>query len=202
MNQLDKGIDMASAKSTKATGSAKPLKKKPTWTDVKSAIAGFERSALIGLISNLYTFSSENKDFLHARFSLCADVLKPYKKTIEEALYPDVMSNDDVEIATAKKAISNYGKAVGDPKGMLELMVYFVECGAGFSLDVGYGDEVFFASLERMYEKAIKLLLTLDEATIDDYYGRFEELVTSTRDIGWGFHDTLGDVFSEAFPEE
>lgn len=193
---------MASAKSTRPTSSAKPLKKKPTWTDVKAAIAGFEHSALIGLISDLYTFSSENKDFLHARFSLGADVLKPYKKTIEEALYPDVMSNDDVEIATAKKAISNYGKAVGDPKGILELMVYFVECGAGFSLDVGYGDEDFFASLERMYEKAIKLLLTFDEATIDDYYGRFEELVTSTRDIGWGFHDTLGDIFYEAFSEE
>ena len=138
--------------------------------------------------------STPNKNFLHARFSLGSDALKPYKKIIEDALFPVVMSNDDVEIATAKKAISDYGKAVGDPKGLLELMVHFVECGASFSLDVGYGDEVFFAALERMYEKAIKLLLTLDEATIDDYYDRFEELVISTSDIGWGFHDTLGDI--------
>ena len=53
-----------------------------------------------------------------------------------------------------------------------------------------------------MNKIATKLLLTLDEETIDDFYGRFEDLVTSTRDIGWGFHDTLGDIFSEAFPEE
>lgn len=192
---------MASKKSSKSTDTTKPPKKKLTWTDVKSAIANFERSALIGLISDLYAYSTPNKNFLHARFSLGSDSLKPYKKIIEDALFPDVMSNDDVEIATAKKAISDYGKAVGDPKGMLELMVYFVECGASFSLDVGYGDEDFFAALERMYEKAIKLLLTLDEATIDDYYDRFEDLVTSTRDIGWGFHDTLGAIFSEAFPE-
>jgi len=85
---------------------------------------------------------------------------------------------------------------------VLELMVYFVECGASFALDVGYGDEHFFASLERMYEKAIKHLLTLDEATIDDFYDRFEDLVTSTEPIGWGFHDTLGEIFYEAFPEE
>lgn len=182
--------------------SGKSPKKKPTWSDVKAAISGFERPALLGLISDLYAFSPENKDFLHARFLLGADVLKPYKKIIEEALFPDVIANDDVEIAVAKKAIANYGKAVGDPKGMLELMVYFVECGAAFSLDVGYGDDDFFASLERMYEKAIKLLLTLDEATIDDYYDRFEELVASTSDIGWGFHDTLSDIFYEAFPEE
>lgn len=193
---------MTARKSTKLTAAAKPLKKKPSWSDVKAAIANFERPALIGLISDLYAYSTPNKNFLHARFSLGSDALKPYKKIIEDALFPDVMSNDPVEIATAKKAISDYGKAVGDPKGLLELMVFFVECGASFSLDVGYGDEYFFAALERMYEKAIKLLLTLDEATIDDFYVRFEELVTSTRDIGWGFHDTLGDIFSEAFPEE
>ena len=193
---------MTARKSTKPTTATKPPKKKPSWSDVKLAIADFERSALIGLISDLYAYSTPNKDFLHARFSLGSDALKPYKKIIEDALFPDVMSNDDVEIATAKKAISDYGKAVGDPKGLLELMVHFVECGASFSLDVGYGDEYFFAALERMYEKAIKLLLTLDEATIDDYYGRFEELMISTSDIGWGFHDTLGDIFYEAFPEE
>ena len=112
------------------------------------------------------------------------------------------MSNDPVEIATAKKAISDYGKAVDNPKGMLELMVYFVECGSRLSLDCDYGDEHFFESLERMYEKAIKHLLTLDEATIDDFYDRFEDLVTFTQDIGWGFHDTLDDIFYEAFPEE
>jgi len=190
------------AKITKSATSVKPLKKKPSWSDVKTAIANFERSALISLISDLYAYSTPNKNFLHARFSPGSDSLKPYKKIIEDALFPDVMSNDPVEVATAKKAISDYGKAVGDPKGMLELMVYFVECGAGFSLDVGYGDEDFFVALERMYEKAIKLLLTLDEETIDDFYDRFEDLVTSTSDIGWGFHDTLGDIFSEAFPEE
>lgn len=193
---------MTTKKSSKKAASDKPPKKKPSWNDVKSAIAKFERPALISLISDLYAYSTPNKNFLHARFSLGSDSLKPYKKIIEDALFPDVMSNDPVEIATAKKAISDYGKAVGDPKGMLELMVYFVECGASFSLDVGYGDEYFFAALERMYEKAIKLLLTLDEAIIDDFYDRFEDLVTSTEPIGWGFHDTLGDIFSEAFPEE
>ena len=42
---------------------------------------------------------------------------------------------------------------------------------------------IFLQLWERMYEKAIKLLLTLDEATIDDFYDRFEELVTSTRNL-------------------
>lgn len=81
-------------------------------------------------------------------------------------------------------------------------MLCFVECGTRFTLDYGDIDGEFYESLESMYERAIKLLLTLAEATIDDYYGRFEDLVTSTQDIGWGFHDTLEAIFSDAFPEE
>jgi len=129
---------MSPKKTTISKAAAKLPRKKPTWSDVKAAIANYERPALIGIISDLYAYSTPNKNFLHARFSLGSDALKPYKKIIEDALFPDVMANDSVEIATAKKAISDYGKAVGDPKGMLELMLYFVECGARFSLDCGY----------------------------------------------------------------
>ena len=193
---------MTTSKTTKSATSAKSHKKKPSWSDVKSAIAKLERPGLISLISDLYAYSTPNKNFLHARYSIDSDALKPYKKVIDAALYPNVMSNGPIKIATAKKAVSDYCKAVGDPKGMLELMVYFVERGTKFTLDYGDIDGQFYSSLERMYEKAIKLLLTLDEETIDDFYDRFEDLVTSTSDIGWGFHDTLGDIFSEAFPEE
>jgi hypothetical protein len=44
---------MTARKSTNSTGAAKPLKKKPSWSDVKAAIANFERPALIGLITEL-----------------------------------------------------------------------------------------------------------------------------------------------------
>lgn len=87
---------MTARKTTKSAGT-KPQKKKPSWSDVKAAIADFERSALISLISDLYAYSTPNKNFLHARFSLGSDALKPYKKIIEDALFPDVMSNDPVD---------------------------------------------------------------------------------------------------------
>jgi len=73
-------------KTTKSATSVKPHKKKPSWNDVKSAIAKFERPALISLISDLYAYSTPNKKFLHARFFLGSDALKPYKKIIEDAI--------------------------------------------------------------------------------------------------------------------
>jgi hypothetical protein len=187
--------------SERTTGK-KRASRKTTWSDVKTALAGHDKAALVGLIADLYDYSEPNRNFFHARFSLGSDPLKPYKKIIDDALFPDVMKNEPIRISKGKQAISDYSKAVGDPKGKLELMLFFVESGTNFTLELGDIDENFYIALERMYKKAIDLLLTFDEETVDAYYNRFEKLVTSTKDIGWGYHDSLGDIFYEAFPEE
>ncbi len=180
---------------------AKP-KKKASWSDVKKALAGHSKAGLLGLIADLYDYSAQNRNFLHARFSTGADPLKPYKKIIDDALFPDVMKNDELRIADAKRAISDYKKAIGDKKGLLELMLFFVETGTAFTAEFGDMDENFYLAHERMYKKAVDLLLTFDEETIDSYYNRFEKLVSLSDKVGWGYHDTLADIFYEAFPDE
>ncbi|HEX7814980.1 hypothetical protein [Dyella sp.] len=47
----------------------------------------------------------------------------------------------DISIAKAKKAITDYKKAVGQPEGLAELMVFFCERAMGFSDDLGLDDE-------------------------------------------------------------
>ena len=99
----------------------------PTWTDVKAKLADFDRAALLDLIHNLYAAHKENQLFLHARFGLEKDVLEPYKEIIDRWLWPDVLRNQDTSVARAKQAISDYKKAVGDPAGLAELMVFYCE---------------------------------------------------------------------------
>ncbi|MBK1674749.1 hypothetical protein CKO35_15915 [Ectothiorhodospira shaposhnikovii] len=41
-----------------------------------------------------------------ARFALGEDVLEPYKSTIDRWVCPDVMRNQDISVAKAKKAPS------------------------------------------------------------------------------------------------
>jgi hypothetical protein len=101
----------------------------PSWSDVKQSIALLGTSELIQLIASLYGLSKGNRDFLHARFSVGDDPIGPYKKVIEDCMFPGVFKNKPVQISTAKKAISEYSKAVGDAKGEAELMTHFVECG-------------------------------------------------------------------------
>ncbi|MFZ4856020.1 MAG: hypothetical protein ACOYL3_06450 [Desulfuromonadaceae bacterium] len=177
-------------------------KKKPSWSDIKKALAEYDRPALLGLIADLYSLNPQNKTFLHARFASGIDALKPYLKIIDDALYPDIYKNKPVQIAKAKKAIADYTKASGEPKGMLELMLFFVETGSKFTVNCGDMYEEFYLALERMYEKALDLLLTMDEETIDEYFNRFEDLVTLTKDVGWGYHDSLAEMFYNAFPDE
>jgi hypothetical protein len=102
----------------------------PTWTDVKAKLADLDRTNLMGLVQDLYAAHKDNQTFLHTRFGLGEDVLKPYKETLERWLWPDVLRNQDISVAKAKQAISSYRKAVGEPAGLAELMVSFLrKCG-------------------------------------------------------------------------
>ena len=68
---------------------------KPSWTDVKAKLASFDRLGLLGLIQDLYAAHKDNQAFLHTRFGLGADVLQPYKETLDRWLWPDVLRNQD-----------------------------------------------------------------------------------------------------------
>jgi hypothetical protein len=173
-----------------------------TWSDVKAALASLEEKQLIKLVSDLYYLSKENQAFLHARLAVGGDTIAPYKKTISTCMYPDVYTNKSIEVSKAKKAISSYSKAVGDPLAEAELMIFFVECGNQFTLDFGDIDEAFYDALNRMYRRAIDKVLSLPEEQRDEFQGRLEAIMTSSSNIGWGYHDTLCDDYYEAFPED
>jgi len=115
-------------------------KSTPSWNDVKTRLADFDRAGLIGLVQDLYAASKDNQAFLHARFSLGDDVLKPYKSTLDRWLWPDVFKNQDISVSKAKKAISDYKKAFGQQDGLAELEVFYCERAAGFSGDIGLQD--------------------------------------------------------------
>src|ERR1017187_5957870 len=115
----------------------------------------------MGLIQDLYAAHKDNQVFLHTRFGLGDDVLKPYKKTLDRWLWPDVLRNQDASVAKAKQAISSYRKAVDEPAGLAELMVFYCERAAGFCSDIGYQDEGYLDALVRMFDQALRLIAQL-----------------------------------------
>jgi hypothetical protein len=161
-------------------------KSQPTWTDVKAKLSAFDRAALLDLLHRLYAAHKDNQAFLHARFGLGEDVLEPYKKTIDRWLWPDVLRNQDTSVAKAKQAISDYKKAVGDPAGLTELMVFYCEQAAGYCKNIGYQEEGFFDALVRMFEQALKSANTLPANDRNSLIVRLDHVREISHAFGYG----------------
>jgi hypothetical protein len=174
----------------------------PVWSDVKVKIVSLDQKQLVQLVGDLYRLSKDNREFLHARFDVGDDPLAPYKKSIQESMYPDVYKNKPVQISKAKEAIRRYSKAVGDPLGEAKLMTFFVECGNSFTVEFGDIDEGFYNALNLMYKRTIEKVLSLPVDQCSDFRERLEDIMTSSSDIGWGYHDELRYDFYEAFPDD
>ena len=172
-------------------------KNSPSWSDVKTQLADFDRTGLIGLVQDLYAASMDNEAFLHARFALGDDVLRPYKATIDRWLWPDVIKNQDTSVAKAKKAIADYKKAVGQPDGLAELMVFYCERATGFSMEIGLQDEGFFEALVRIFEQALKTIATLPNAARPALLERLDNVRRISHNFGYGVGDDMDELLAE-----
>lgn len=177
---------------------ATPRKTKPGWSDIKARLAGFDRAGLLGLVQDLYTASKDNQAFLHARFALSDDTLKPYKATIQRWLWPDVIRNQNTSVSTAKKAIADYRKALGRPAELAELTVFYCEQAAGFSNDVGLQDEGYFNALVRMFEQALKHANALRDDERDALAARLDDVRRTCHNFGYGVGDAMDDMMAVA----
>ena len=166
-------------------------KSQPTWTDVKAKLAAFDRTALLDLLHHLYAAHKDNQAFLHARFGLGEDVLEPYKKTIDRWLWPDPFRNQDPSVSKAKQSISQYKKAVGDPAGLTELLVFYCEQAAGYCQDIGYQEEDFFDALVRMFEQALQSAKTLPPDGRDSLIVRLNRVREISHAFGYGVGDDM-----------
>ena len=171
--------------------------KKPTWKIVKAILIEKEKSELLKLIADLYSSNAENKSFIHSRYSVGGQTLEPYRSIISESLYPDVYKNKPIRLSKGKKAISDYFKATKNKVGQLELMVHYLETGNQFTVEFGDIDEQFYSSLESMFERILTVLRKQSNEVQEKYFSRIEDVVSSARNIGWGYYDCISDLFGE-----
>lgn len=174
-----------------------PNKKKPTWSDLKRRLSELDNKALLGLVQDLYAASKDNQAFLHARFALGDDVLDPYKATIDRWVCPDVMRDQDTSVSKAKKAISDYKKAIGRPEGLAELSVFYCESCASLLGYCTLDDEGYFDALVRMFEQALKAIRNLESGQQAAFVERLNRLQHEGNDWGWAIGDDMGDLIAE-----
>ena len=124
-------------------------------------------------------------------------MLKPYKVTIDRWLWPDVFKNQDTSVAKAKKPLADYRRAIGQAEGLAELMVFYCERAAGFSMEVGLQDEGYFDALVRMFEQALKTIASLPDAQRQPLWDRLDTVRHTSHNFGYGVGDDMGDLLAE-----
>jgi len=175
-------------------------KANPTWEEVKAELAGFDRAALLAVLQDLYAAAESNRTFLHARFGLGQDPLQPYKKIMDRWLWPDAFRGEETSVSRAKRAISDYRQASGDPEGLAELMVYYCEQAAGFCRDVDYQDAAYCDALVRMFEQALRTTTDLaanSETVRNRLLGTLNHVRSIGHQLGYGVGGNMGVLFAE-----
>ncbi|MBU4245664.1 MAG: DUF6155 family protein [Nanoarchaeota archaeon] len=155
---------------------------------------------LVKLILELAKLRKDNAAWLEAK--LCgsekhSESIEHYKQKILSGFYKR-SGWPQLKLSEAKRAISDFKKASKDNALLIDLMIFYVETGTEFTRKYGDIDERFYSSMETMYDDAVKLLNRIGDAVlIDKFRQRLEDIVTKTKGMGWGYHDTLGDIYEE-----
>lgn len=167
--------------------------------DLKKVLVEYDKKMLIGLISELYNKNKSVKEYLD--YYLNPDEkasLKVYREKVREAFYPK--RGFGFKLALGKKAIIDFRKLKPSVDSLIDLMLYYVECGVEFTNDYGDINENYYLSLERAYRDSLDLI---DKHSLrDTFKDRALQIVHDSENIGWGFHDTLGDFYYEIYAGE
>ena len=168
--------------------------KPAAWSDVRVCLDGFDRAGLLGVIRNLYHANATNRRFLHARFVPTASALEAYRALVQAAVFPPPLSQRPVRLREASAAIADYRRSTGDLSGVVDLLLTFVEAGTEQAADLGYGDDAYFATLERKVREVVAALNALPDSVRGEAMARLVRLGKYQNRLGWGYGGFLGGV--------
>ena len=122
-------------------------------------------------------------------------ILEQYKEKVTEGFFPK--RGYSFELSISRKAINDFKKLGTSKESVADLLFHFVENGVELTNTYGDIDEKFYTSLENTYRNALELIDK--NGLIDRFKDRALKIVNDTENIGWGFHDYLGDVYYQYY---
>ena len=169
------------------------MTKPMTLTDLKKELKKLDHAELIDLISTLYKSDDKTKELLNTRFigeKYQQDALDNYKKKMREEFFPK-NKKKATSLKVAKSLITEF-KKIGSFEMVLDLMLYYVECGNEFTIEYGDIDGPFYDSLCSVFDQFVdQLNLKGTEDLYSKFRNRIDDLIFSSSNIGWGYGDFI-----------
>lgn len=146
----------------------------------------------------LYHPAVEN--FLKVRFDPTTPIpdFESYKGAVSDEFFPD-WGYGNGSPSIAYRMLQRVESEATSTRQVLDFIFFCVETGVQYTNDYGDINEEFYMAFEDLFERAAKLAVA--NGLSDVYSQQAENIVTSTAEIGWGFHDELDRIFIEYFAE-
>jgi len=173
---------------------------KITKNTLKKHLEALSREALIAEVLKLYDKIKSVKDYYEMDLGTdTSAVLNAYKTKIERQYFPK-RGYGNPKASEIRALISAFKKIAVFEFDVVDLLIFRVEQAVNFTNAYGDIDEAFYSSAESAFDDALKL--AQKTAILTHIRERSINIVKETKNIGWGFHDSLFSTFTEYFGEE
>ena len=173
-----------------------------SWTEINKQLQELSPDRFIELLRGLHDLSAQNKAWLSVKLLPIvqdAKYLEDCRNKIIRHVYKEIKGIPHTpRFSDAKKVISEYRKSTGDLRGMLDLMLTYVERGHAFTNDFGDIDEPFYDALINMLERfAVELRRSPAKYELYELFRSRLMAMRKTSDIGWGYGDFIQETVDE-----
>lgn len=174
------------------------MAKKLTQTQIKESLSTFSKGELIDIICKLCKSSTESSNQVNlilGNDGFVDDVLEETKQKVYKQFFPK-RGMGRLNLSKAKSDIAAFKKICNEPAKLIDLQLYYVECGIEFTNAYGDINDSFYNSMGGMYEKVVNSLIeSKDMDMIRSFEPRLSKAVDDTGGIGWGFNDWLNESY-------
>jgi hypothetical protein len=193
-NKLNPKQAKQNAKRKKSTKLAVP--------SLRKQLQNLPQEELIRMVIDCVKASKEAEQFFTIQLvgeEALGDIIEEYRKKVKEEFFP-ARGEPKLRLSEARKAIREFEKLAQDKRYILDLRLFYVELGVEFTNLYGDIDERFYNSMLSMYDSAARMLsLEDDEELMEEFQQRMRVVVEETAGMGWGFHDTLNEIYADLF---
>jgi len=169
-------------------------------TALKKELQKLTKEQLVEQILDLYDKNKSVKDFYD--FYLNPEnennLFEKYKQVIYNEFYPK-RGNPKTRFSVCKKAISDFKTLNPAPKLVADLMLCLAENACKFTFEFGDMWEGYYTSAENNFDAALKYISK--NKLLDNYKLRAKQCVEWASQCGWGFCDTIPDIFYKYYQE-
>ena len=161
---------------------------------IRYNLSQLSKNELEKLILNLYKSNKFNQEYLNSLFNPVNDeeLLIKYKKIIKNEFYPD-RGEPKLRYSVLRKSLSDFKKICNNKNYIIDLMLSHIENGVSFTQDYGDIDERFYTNIENMFHSALTIIT--ENKLNKEYEDRCLKIKINSEGIGWGFSDSMEEMF-------